>query len=62
VADLLRSMGHRPGTACGGLADPPEGDDPLAPFLGTLDQAHRAMCARELAALLLEVNRLAAGP
>jgi len=55
-------MGHRPGTACGGLADPPEGDDPLAPFLGTLDQAHRAMCARELAALLLEVNRLAAGP
>ena len=34
-------------------------DDPLASLLGTLDQAHRELGERDLAALLLEVTRLA---
>lgn len=57
---LSSSMGHLPSTACGGFDDTPGDGDPLAPLVAILDQAYRELSARELAALLLEVNRLAA--
>lgn len=57
---LSISMGHRPSAACGGFDDTPRDGDALAPLVAILDQAHRELSARELAALLLEVNRLAA--
>jgi hypothetical protein len=53
-------MRHLPNSKGGGFDDPHGEGDPLAPLVVILDQAHRELGARELAALLLEVNRLAA--
>jgi hypothetical protein len=60
VPSLPSSMRHLPSATCGGFDGTPRDDDPLAPLVVILDQAHRELGARELAALLLEVNRLAA--